>query len=68
MPRLRWRGVNGENNQVHVRRRWIGGYTSQPKSKKSKAGGMAPLLAKYLRAWQMGMPYAKPADWVFASL
>ena len=28
---------------------------------------MAPLLAKYLRAWQVESCYTKPTDWVFAS-
>jgi integrase len=28
---------------------------------------MSPLLAKYLHAWQIETPYAKPTDWVFAS-
>jgi hypothetical protein len=44
------------------------GNFSEPKSKKSKAPlAMAPLLAKYLRAWQKETAYAKATDWVFAS-
>ena len=44
------------------------GNLSEPKSKKSKAPvAMAPLLAKYLRAWQKETAYAKATDWVFAS-
>jgi integrase len=65
---LRWQDVDWENNQIHVRRRWIRGEVGEPKSRKSKASvAMAPLLAKYLRAWQIETPYAKATDWVFAS-
>jgi integrase len=65
---LKWPDVDWENNQIHVRRRWIRGNISEPKSKKSKAPvAMAPLLAKYLRAWQLETPYAKAGDWVFSS-
>jgi integrase len=65
---LKWQDVDWENNQIHVRSRWIRGNFSEPKSKKSKAPvPMAPLLAKYLRAWQKETAYAKATDWVFAS-
>jgi integrase len=65
---LRWQDVDWDNNQIHVRRRWIRGNISQPKSKKSQAPvAMAPLLAKYLRAWQVETAHAKLTDWVFAS-
>jgi integrase len=65
---LQWLDVDWENNQIHVRRRWIRGKVREPKSRKSKAPvAMSPLLAKYLRAWQMGTAYAMPTDWVFAS-
>jgi integrase len=60
--------VDWENNQIHVRRRWIRGKVREPKSRKSKAPvAMAPLLAKYLRAWQIETTYGKANDWVFAS-
>ncbi|MFZ0898574.1 MAG: site-specific integrase [Candidatus Sulfotelmatobacter sp.] len=65
---LKWLDVDWGNNQIHVRRRWIRGNVSEPKSNKSKAPvAMAPLLAKYLRAWQLETPYAKATDWVFSS-
>jgi integrase len=65
---LKWQDVDWDNSQIHVRNRWIRGDFSEPKSKKSKAPvAMAPLLAKYLRAWQKETAYAKATDWVFAS-
>lgn len=65
---LKWLDIDWENNQIHVRRRWIRDNVREPKSKKSKAPvAMAPLLAKYLQAWRFQTEYAKPADWVFAS-
>lgn len=65
---LKWQDVDWENSQIHIRRRWIRGNVGEPKSRKSKATvAMAPLLAKYLRAWQRETAYAKAADWVFAS-
>jgi integrase len=65
---LKWQDVDWENNQIHIRSRWIRGNFSEPKSKKSKAPvAMAPLLAKYLRAWQKETAYAIATDWVFAS-
>ncbi len=65
---LKWQDVDWENSQIHVRRRWIRGNISEPKSRKSRAPvAMAPLLAKYLRAWQLETAYAKATDWVFAS-
>jgi integrase len=65
---LKWHDVDWQNSQIHVRRRWIRGNVSEPKSRKSKAPvAMAPLLAKYLRAWQLETAYAKATDWVFAS-
>jgi integrase len=65
---LRWLDVDWDNNQIHVRRRWIRGDLGSPKSRKSKASvAMAPLLSKYLRAWQAETLYAKSTDWVFAS-
>ena len=65
---LQWSDVDWENNQIHIRRRWIRGEIAQPKSEKSKAPvPMAPLLAQYLRAWQRETPYAGPSDWIFAS-
>jgi integrase len=68
MAGLRWLDMDWENNQIHIRRRWIRGKVAEPKSKKSKAPvPMASLLAKYLHAWHMETPYAKPTDWVFAS-
>lgn len=40
-----------------------------PRYAQSESGtlAMAPLLAKYLRAWQMETAYARLTDWVFAS-
>jgi integrase len=65
---LKWQDVDWENSQIHIRSRWIRGNFSEPKSKNSKAPvAMAPLLAKYLRAWQKETAYAKATDWVFAS-
>lgn len=65
---LKWPDIDWENSQIHVRRRWIRGNVSDPKSEKSKAPvAMAPLLAKYLRVWQKETAYAKATDWVFAS-
>jgi integrase len=65
---LRWRDVDWQNNQIHVCRRWIRGNVAEPKSRNSKAPvAMAPLLAKYLRAWQMETPYSNATDWIFAS-
>ncbi len=65
---LQWQDVDWDNNQIHVRRRWIRGNVAEPKSEKSKAPvAMAPLLAKYLRAWQLETACARPTDWVFAS-
>jgi len=65
---LKWQDVDWENNQIHVRRRWIRGNVSEPKSRKSQAPvAMAPLLAKYLRAWQLQTAYWKATDWMFAS-
>ena len=55
-------------NQIHVRRRWIRGDVGAPKSIKSAAPvAMAPLLAKFLRAWQAETRYTESTDWVFAS-
>jgi integrase len=68
MAGLQWRDVDWANNQIQVSRRWIRGDVSTPKSRKSVAPvAMAPLLAKYLRAWQAESCYTKPTDWVFAS-
>jgi integrase len=65
---LKWLDVDWENSQIHVRRRWIRGNIGEPKSKGSKAPvAMAPLLAKYLRVWQVEAPYTKAGDWIFAS-
>ena len=65
---LQWLDMDWENSQIHVRRRWIQGNVAEPKSRKSKASvAMAPLLAKYLRAWRLETEYARPTDWVFAS-
>jgi integrase len=65
---LQWHDVDWENNQIHVRRRWIRGDVSAPKSRKSAAPvAMAPLLAKYLRTWQAESCYTRPTAWVFAS-
>jgi integrase len=65
---LQWLDIDWDNNQIHVRRRWIRGNVRAPKSRKSAAPvAMAPLLAKYLRAWQRESSYTRPTDWVFAS-
>jgi integrase len=65
---LQWQDMDWENNQIHIRRRWIRGNVREPKSRKSKAPvALAPLLAKYLRAWQMETAYPRATDWVFAS-
>jgi integrase len=65
---LQWQDVDWQNHQIHVRRRWVRGNVGQPKTKKSRAAvAMAPLLAKYLKAWQQETTYAKATDWVFAS-
>lgn len=65
---LQWLDIDWENSQIHVRRRWIRGNVSAPKSRKSAAPvAMAPLLAKYLRVWQAESCYTKQTDWVFAS-
>ena len=51
---LQWLDIDWENNQIHVRRRWIRGNVDRPKSRKSAAPvAMAPLLDRRLRAWQM---------------
>lgn len=68
MAGLQWHDVDWASNQIHVRRRWIRGDVSAPKSKKSATPmAMASLLAKCLRAWQAESCYTKPTDWVFAS-
>jgi integrase len=65
---LQWMDIDWENSQIHVRRRWIRGNVSTPKSRKSAAPvAMSPLLAKYLRVWQAESCYTKQTDWVFAS-
>lgn len=68
MAGLQWRDIDWGNNQIHVRRRWIRGDVSAPKSARSAAPvAMAPPLAKYLRVWQAESCYTRPTDWVFAS-
>jgi integrase len=65
---LQWQDVDWQNSQIHVRRRWVRGNVSEPKTKKSRAPvAMAALLAKYLRTWQRETIYGKASDWLFAS-
>jgi integrase len=68
MAGLQWWDIDWTGGQIYVRRRWIRGDVSAPKSRTSAAPvAMAPLLAKYLRAWQVESCYTRPTDWVFAS-
>jgi integrase len=68
MNQLRWGDCDWEKNQIHIRRTWSRGKVGLPKSKKSKAPvAMAPLLARYLRAWRAQTVFATDTDWVFAS-
>ena len=65
---LQWADIDWENSQIFVRRTWSRGTIGMPKSKKSAAPvPMAPLLAKYLKAWRAETPYAQHEAWVFAS-
>ena len=65
---LRWGDCDWENNQIFIRRTWSRGRIGIPKTKKSKASvPMAPLLARYLRAWRSQTIFAADCDWIFAS-
>ena len=65
---LRWGDCDWEKNQIFIRRTWSRGRIGIPKTKKSKASvPMAPLLARYLRAWRSQTIFAADCDWIFAS-
>ena len=65
---LRWGDCDWRNNRINIRRTWSRGKVGLPKTRKSKAPvAMAPLLARYLRAWRSQTVFAADTDWIFAS-
>jgi integrase len=66
---LQWQDIDWNRNRIHLRRTFIDGKIAERlKTKKSKSAvALAPLLGRFLKAWQRETPYAAPTDWVFAS-
>lgn len=66
---LQWQDVDWSRNRIHLRRTFLDGKIAERlKTKKSKSAvALAPLLGRFLKAWQRETLYAAPTDWVFAS-
>jgi len=65
---LKWCDVDFAGQVIHVRRTWIQGKVSQPKTKSSATPvPLAPALAAALQQWKAAAEFSGPDDWVFAS-
>ncbi len=65
---LQWQDILWDENVIRLRRAWSKGAVTEGKTYASmKPMPMHPILASYLREWQVESTYNKPGDWVFAS-
>jgi integrase len=65
---LRWSDVDWKGQRIYVRQAWTQGQFGGPKSKASKAPvPLAPVLARFLEAWQQETAYSGPERFIFPS-
>jgi len=67
---LRWADILWEERKIRIVKAWkktgVDGSTKTPSSERDAP--MGRVLAHYLREWHKQTPYAKPTDFVFASM
>jgi hypothetical protein len=66
---LRWADILWEESRIRISKRWAKGKDGETKTEASDGYvPLHPLLATHLRQWRQQTPYAKDADFVFASM
>ncbi len=66
---LRWADILCNESRIRISKRWAKGKDGETKTEASDGYvPLHPLLAAQLRQWRQQTPYAKDADFVFASM